>query len=52
MEVIRIAAVPALLVELPMALATASTPDPYVVEDCRKADLDIAMGEDTRSLNL
>jgi hypothetical protein len=30
----------------------ASAPNPSVGEECRKADLDMTMGEDARSLNL
>jgi hypothetical protein len=43
---------PALQVEIPMASVMASTPDPYVGEDCQKADLDMAVGENARSLDL
>jgi hypothetical protein len=39
-------------VKLPIVSATASNPDPTVREECRKADLDTAAGEGTRSLNL
>jgi hypothetical protein len=35
-----------------MASTLTSTPDPSMGEECRKADLDMAMGEDTRSLDL
>jgi hypothetical protein len=43
---------PILQVELPMALVMASIPGPSVGEECQKADLDTAVGEDARSLNL
>jgi hypothetical protein len=33
-------------------LVIASTHDPFVGEECRKADLDMAMGEDARSPDL
>jgi hypothetical protein len=46
-EVIQRAATPALQVEL--LTASASNPDPSVGEECRKADLDIAVGEGCRS---
>jgi hypothetical protein len=42
---------PALQVELPMASATTSTPDPSVGEEWQKADLDTAVGEDARNLD-
>jgi hypothetical protein len=51
-EAIQRAAVSALQVELPTASVTASTPHPYVGEECRKDDLDMTVGEDARSLNL
>jgi hypothetical protein len=35
-----------------MTTVMASTLDPYVREECRKADLDTTMGEDARSLDL
>jgi hypothetical protein len=43
---------PALQVELPTALVTGSNPFPSVGEECQKADLDTARGEDARSLDL
>jgi hypothetical protein len=52
MEVIQRAAVPTLQVELPMVSVMASTPDLSVRKECQKADLDMAVGEDARSLNL
>jgi hypothetical protein len=51
-EAIQRAAASALQVELPTALVTASTPHPYVGEECWMADLDMTVGEDARSLNL
>jgi hypothetical protein len=42
----------ALQVELPMVSVMASTPDLSMGEECRKADLDTAVGEDARSLDL
>jgi hypothetical protein len=52
MEAIQRVAASALRVELPKASVTASTPDLSVGEECRKADLDTAMAEDTKSLDL
>jgi hypothetical protein len=43
---------PALWVELPTASVMASNLDPSVGEVCRKADLDMVVGEDARSMNL
>jgi hypothetical protein len=51
-EVFQMAVTLALQVKLPIVSATASNPDPAVREECRKADLDTAVGEGTRSLNL
>jgi hypothetical protein len=51
MEVIQRAAVPTLQVELPMVSVMASTPD-MSVRECQKTDLDTAVGEDARSLNM
>jgi hypothetical protein len=51
-EAIQRAAAPTRYVELPMALATASTLDPSVGKECRKVDLDTTVGEDVRSLDL
>jgi hypothetical protein len=51
MEAIQRAAAPALQVEIPMAPAMASTPNLFVGEECWKADLDMAMGADTRRLD-
>jgi hypothetical protein len=51
-EVIQRVVTPSLQVELPTASATASTPDPSVGEECWKVDLDTAVGEDARSLDL
>jgi hypothetical protein len=45
-------AAPALQVELPTASVIASNPDPSVGEECQKADLDTAMGEDAKSLDI
>jgi hypothetical protein len=43
--------VPTLQVEIPTASAMASTPDPFVGEECLQADLVTAMEADTRSLD-
>jgi hypothetical protein len=51
-ETVQRAAALALQVELPTASATASSPDPFVGEECRKADLNMAVVEDARSLDL
>jgi hypothetical protein len=51
-EVIQREVVPALQVDLPMMSATASNPNLYVGEDCRKAELDTGVGEDASSLDL
>jgi hypothetical protein len=42
--------VPALQVELPTTSATSNL-DPSVGEECQKADLDMAVGENARSLD-
>jgi hypothetical protein len=52
MEVIKRAAVHTLQVELPTVSVMTSNPDPSVVEECWKANLHTAMGEDARSLDL
>jgi hypothetical protein len=49
--VIQRVAAPVLQVEIPMALASASTPDPSVGEECLQADLDTAVGADASSLD-
>jgi hypothetical protein len=41
----------ALLVEFPMAAATASSPDPSMGEGSLQADLDTAVGTDAGSLD-
>jgi hypothetical protein len=46
------AAAPALKVEIPMASASASTPDLSVGEEFLQADLDTGVGENTRRLDL
>jgi hypothetical protein len=51
MEAIQRAAVPVLLVELPMTLVIDNNLDPFV-EECQKADLDTTMRKDTKSLDL
>jgi hypothetical protein len=51
-EAFRRVMAPALQVELPMASVTASNPDPAVGEECRKANLDMAVGEGARSMDL
>jgi hypothetical protein len=51
MEVIQMAVVPALQVEIPTASVTASTPDPSVGEQCLQADLDTSVGMNARSLD-
>jgi hypothetical protein len=52
MKAFQKAVAPALQVELPMALATGSNPDPSVGEEYQKANLDLAVGEGARSLDL
>jgi hypothetical protein len=51
-EAIQRAVTPTLQVELPTASAMTSTPNPSVGEECQKADLDTAMGENAISLDL
>jgi hypothetical protein len=51
-EAIQRAVMLAFQVELPMVSVMASTPDLSMGEECRKADLDTAVGEDARSLDL
>jgi hypothetical protein len=51
-EAFQRAATPSLQVELPMAMATASNPDLAVEEECRKTDIDTAVGEGTRRMDL
>jgi hypothetical protein len=51
MEVIQMAVVPALQVEIPTALVIASIPDPSVGEQCLQADLDTSVGVNARSLD-
>jgi hypothetical protein len=46
------AAVLALQVEIPTAVAVASSPDPFVDEESLQADLDTAVGADASSLDL
>jgi hypothetical protein len=50
-EVIQMAVVPALQVEIPTTSATGSTPDPSVGEDCLQADLDMGVREVARRLD-
>jgi hypothetical protein len=50
-EVIQRVATPALQVKIPTASVLATTPDPFVGEECRQADLDMAVGADTNSLD-
>jgi hypothetical protein len=50
-EAIQRAVAPALQVELPTASTMASTPDPSMGEECQKADLDMVVWEDARSLD-
>jgi hypothetical protein len=53
MEAIQRVAVPTLQVELATALAMTNNLDPYVGGgECQKADLDMSVGEDARSLDL
>jgi hypothetical protein len=52
MEAIQRAVAPTLQVKIPMASASASTPDPSVGEECLQADLDTAVGVDASSLDL
>jgi hypothetical protein len=51
-EVFQRVAAPAFQVELPTASVTVSNPDPAVGEECQKADLDMAVGEGARNLDL
>jgi hypothetical protein len=51
-EVFQMAAALAPQVKLPTVSATTSNHDPVVREECRKADLDTAVGEGIRSLDL
>jgi hypothetical protein len=51
-EAFQRVAVPVLKVELPTASAMASNPDLAVGEECRTADLDKALGEGVRNLDL
>jgi hypothetical protein len=51
-EAIQRAAATALQVKIPIASAMASTPNPSVGEECRKADLNTAVEEDAWSLDL
>jgi hypothetical protein len=51
-EAIQRAVVPALQVELPTASAAANNPDLSMGEECRNADLYMAVGEDAKSLDL
>jgi hypothetical protein len=52
MEAIQRVVAPALHVEIPMMEASTSTPDPSIGQECLQADLDMAVGEDTNSLDL
>jgi hypothetical protein len=49
-EVIQRVGAPVLQVEL--LTASTNNPDPSVGEECRKANLDTVVGEDSRSLDL
>jgi hypothetical protein len=51
-EAFQRAAMPALQVELSMALARTNNPGPAVGKECRKTYLDIAVGEGAISLDL
>jgi hypothetical protein len=51
-KAIQRASTPALQVELPTASVTASNADPSMGEECQKADLNTAVGEDAKSLDL
>jgi hypothetical protein len=51
-EAFRRVEVPAHQVELPTTSVMASNPDPPMGEECLKPDLDKAMGEGARSLDL
>jgi hypothetical protein len=51
MEASQRAVMHALLVEFPMAAATASSPDPSMGEGSLQADLDTAVGTDAGSLD-
>jgi hypothetical protein len=51
-EVFQRVAAPALYVELSTVMATASNPDLGVGEECRRVDLNAAVGEGARSMDL
>jgi hypothetical protein len=51
-DAIQRVAAPTLQVELPTALVMTSTPDPSMGEECRKANLDMVVGEDAITLDL
>jgi hypothetical protein len=51
-EAIQRAGAPALQVEIPTTLSTASSPDPFVGEEWLQADLDTGVGEDARRVDL
>jgi hypothetical protein len=51
-EAFQRAAMPALQVDLTIALVTASNPNPSMEEECWKSNLDMTMGEDARSLDM
>jgi hypothetical protein len=52
MEAFQRAVAPTLQVELPTMSTTASNPDSVVGEECRKTELDTAVREGARSLDL
>jgi hypothetical protein len=51
-EVIQRAVAPTLQMEPPTVLMADSNSDPSVAEECQKAGLDMAMGEDVRNLDM
>jgi hypothetical protein len=51
-EAFQRAVMPALLVKLSTTSAIASNPDPAVGEECQKIDLDTAVGEGAKSMDL
>jgi hypothetical protein len=51
-EAIQRVAMPALQVEIPMAVVTAGSPDAYVGEEGLQTDLDTIVGADANSLDM
>jgi hypothetical protein len=52
MEAIQRVAAPAIQVEIPTVAEVASSPDPFVGQECLQADLDMTVGADASSLDL